>query len=117
MKEKLAALRAQALEELGRSNTPKDLEEFRVRFMGKKGSLTEILRGMGSLPAEERPKMGQLVNELRQCRQPAKGAAGEKAGSGKAGCHHARQGSRGRRTASAQRRFERHDRHFPVDGL
>ena len=54
MKEKLAALRAQALEELGRSNTPKDLEEFRVRFMGKKGSLTEILRGMGSLPAEER---------------------------------------------------------------
>ncbi len=66
MKEKLAALRAQALEELERSNTPKDLEEFRVRFMGKKGSLTEILRGMGSLPAEERPKMGQLVNELRQ---------------------------------------------------
>ena len=66
MKEKLAALRAQALEELGRSKTPKDLEEFRVRFMGKKGSLTEILRGMGSLPAEERPKMGQLVNELRQ---------------------------------------------------
>ena len=54
MKEKLAALRAQALEELGRSNTPKDLEEFRVRFMGKKGSLTEILRGMGFPPHNDK---------------------------------------------------------------
>ena len=56
MKEKLEALRRQALEEL---------EKLRVRVMGKKGPLTELLRGMGSLPAEERPKMGQLVNELR----------------------------------------------------
>ncbi len=65
MKEKLEALREQALRELEDLHTPKDLEEFRIRVMGKKGSLTEVLRGMGSLPAEERPKVGQLVNQLR----------------------------------------------------
>ena len=65
MKEKLEALREQALRELENLHTPKDLEEFRIRVMGKKGSLTELLRGMGSLPADERPKVGQLVNQLR----------------------------------------------------
>lgn len=65
MKEKLEALRRQALDELGKLTLPKELEDFRVRVMGKKGPLTELLRGMGSLPAEERPQMGQLVNELR----------------------------------------------------
>ena len=71
MKEKLEALRRQALEELEKLNLPKDLEDFRVRVMGKKGPLTELLRGMGSLPAEERPKMGQLVNELRSTLETA----------------------------------------------
>ncbi len=65
MKEKLEALRQQALQELETLHTPKELEEFRIRVMGKKGPLTELLRGMGSLPAEERPQMGQLVNQLR----------------------------------------------------
>lgn len=41
------------------------LEELRVQFTGKKGELTEILRSMGSLAPEDRPKMGQKVNELR----------------------------------------------------
>ncbi len=66
MKEELDALRRDALNELKELHAPKDLEDFRVRFMGKKGSVTGLLRGMGSLPAEERPKMGQLVNQLRQ---------------------------------------------------
>lgn len=65
MKEKLEALRSEALAELEALSTPKELEEFRVRIMGKKGSLTELLRGMGSLPAEERPRVGQMVNQLR----------------------------------------------------
>ena len=65
MKEKLQALREQALHELGELHAPKELEDFRVRYMGKKGELTGLLRGMGALPAEERPAMGQLVNELR----------------------------------------------------
>ena len=42
-----------------------DLEELRVAFTGKKGELTQLLRSMGTIPAEERPKMGQKVNELR----------------------------------------------------
>ena len=65
MKERLEALRQQALSELKNADAPKAIEEFRVRFMGKKGPLTELLRGMGSLPAEERPRVGQMVNRLR----------------------------------------------------
>ena len=65
MNEKLEALRTKALGELKTLETPKELEEFRVRLLGKKGEVTELLRGMGALPAEERPKMGQLINQLR----------------------------------------------------
>ncbi len=66
MKEQLEALRREALAELETLCTPKELEDFRVRYMGKKGSVTGLLRGMGALPAEERPVMGQLVNQLRE---------------------------------------------------
>ncbi len=66
MKEQLTALREQAMAELSGLHDAKQLEEFRVRYMGKKGSVTALLRGMGALSAEERPVMGQLVNELRQ---------------------------------------------------
>lgn len=66
MKEKLEQLRRETLEALEALSDKKALEELRVKVMGKKGSLTELLRGMGSLPAEERPKAGQMVNQLRQ---------------------------------------------------
>ena len=66
MKEQIASLRQEALEELSTLNDLKQLEDFRVRYMGKKGSVTALLRGMGALSAEERPIMGQLVNQLRQ---------------------------------------------------
>lgn len=65
MKERLEELRRQALEALEKLPDKKELEELRVRIMGKKGSLTELLRGMGALPADERPRVGQLVNQLR----------------------------------------------------
>ena len=65
MKEQIASLRQVALEELGTLNDLKQLEDFRVRYMGKKGSVTALLRGMGALSAEERPIMGQLANEVR----------------------------------------------------
>ena len=42
-----------------------DLEQIRVRYLGKKGELTSVLRGMGSLSAEERPIIGQIANEVR----------------------------------------------------
>ena len=66
MKEQLEALRSEALAELATLNDAKQLEDFRVRYLGKKGSVTALLRGMGALSAEERPVMGQLVNQLRQ---------------------------------------------------
>lgn len=56
MKEQLASLRAEALAELENMNDPKQLEDFRVRYMGKKGSVTALLRGMGALFAVERPR-------------------------------------------------------------
>ncbi len=65
MKEQLDALRERALNELAHLETLKELEDFRVRLLGKKGEVTALLRGMGALPAEDRPKMGQLINQLR----------------------------------------------------
>ncbi|MBR2338386.1 MAG: phenylalanine--tRNA ligase subunit alpha [Clostridia bacterium] len=65
MKEQLNALRERALAELADLEQPKELEEFRVRLLGKKGEVTALLRGMGALPAEDRPAMGQLINQLR----------------------------------------------------
>ena len=65
MKEKFEALKAQALEELAAVTSLDALKDLRVKYLGKKGPMTEILRGMGKLPAEERPKIGQIVNEIK----------------------------------------------------
>lgn len=66
MKEKLDKIRAAASSAIAAAETEKEIEELRVRFLGKKGELTVILKQMGSLSAEERPVMGQLVNEAKQ---------------------------------------------------
>ena len=66
MKEKLDEIRAAASSAIAAAETEKEIEELRVRFLGKKGELTAILKQMGSLSAEERPVMGQLVNEDKQ---------------------------------------------------
>lgn len=65
MKEKLQTLKEEALAALSRVQDNQQLNELRVKYLGKKGALTEILRGMGSLPAEERPGIGQMANEVR----------------------------------------------------
>ena len=65
MKEKLEAIRKEARARLEECTTKADLENLRVRFLGKKGELTALLRGMGALAPEDRPKMGALVNEVR----------------------------------------------------
>lgn len=66
MKQKLEEIRARAEAELQKIDALADLEALRVQVLGKKGELTAILKSMGSLSAEERPKMGQLANEVRQ---------------------------------------------------
>lgn len=66
MKEKLQAIKESAIEELRSIKTKVDLENIRVKYLGKKGELTAILRGMGALSAEERPIIGKVVNEVRE---------------------------------------------------
>ncbi len=65
MKEKLLELKNQALAELDQVTTPDQLKDLRVKYLGKKGPMTEVLRGMGALAAEERPIIGQIVNEVK----------------------------------------------------
>lgn len=65
MKQKLEDIRARAKEQLASLTDLSELENFRVQVLGKKGELTGILKSMGALSAEERPKMGQLANEVR----------------------------------------------------
>ena len=65
LKQKLEDIRARAKEQLATLSDLSDLENFRVQVLGKKGELTGILKSMGALSAEERPKMGQLANEVR----------------------------------------------------
>ena len=65
MKEQLEQIKQQALCALDAAASPADLEELRVRYLGKKGELTAVLKQMGSLSAEERPVMGQVANSVR----------------------------------------------------
>ncbi|HCJ41072.1 phenylalanine--tRNA ligase subunit alpha [uncultured Ruminococcus sp.] len=65
MKEQLQNIETSAKEELSKVSDIKTLEELRVRFLGKKGELTAILKQMGKLSAEERPVIGQLANKVR----------------------------------------------------
>src|SRR5574344_2173613 len=62
MKEKLKELQELALSKIAEAKNSNELEEIRVKYLGKKGELTTILRGMGSLSPEERPVVGKLVN-------------------------------------------------------
>ena len=66
MKEKLEQIRAEALAALGGAKDAQELDGLRVKYLGKKGELTAVLKMMGSLSAEERPVMGQLANEVRE---------------------------------------------------
>ena len=65
MKEQLELIKQQATAALNEASTPAQLEELRVRFLGKKGELTAVLKQMGKLSAEERPIMGQIANSVR----------------------------------------------------
>lgn len=65
MKERLEALKVEALRELEAVASQQELNELRIKYLGKKGPLTEILRGMGALSAEERPIIGQVANDVR----------------------------------------------------
>ena len=66
MKEKLDAIKENALSQIKATDSLEKLNDIRVAFLGKKGELTEVLKGMKEVAPEDRPKVGQIVNETRQ---------------------------------------------------
>ncbi|MFT8871661.1 MAG: phenylalanine--tRNA ligase subunit alpha [Sporolactobacillus sp.] len=65
MKEKLYELKAEAERQVQLADSPKHLQVIQVHFLGKKGPITEILKGMGKLTKDERPVVGQVANDVR----------------------------------------------------
>lgn len=65
MKEKLEQIKAEALRQIEASDALEKLNEVRVNYLGKKGELTAVLKSMKDVAPEDRPKVGQLVNETR----------------------------------------------------
>lgn len=66
MKEQIEQIKIGAKEEILKSTDLQSLEEARVKYLGKKGELTQVLRGMGALSPEERPIIGGLVNNVKE---------------------------------------------------
>ncbi|WP_243371781.1 phenylalanine--tRNA ligase subunit alpha [Geotalea sp. SG265] len=65
MREKLEALLTAAAAELAQVGSEESLQELRVKYLGKKGELTSVMKGLGSLTPEERPLVGQIVNKVK----------------------------------------------------
>ena len=78
MKEQLAKIRSEALSALESVKDAVALDELRVKYLGKKGELTAVLKQMGKLTAEERPAMGALANEVRSALESAIETASQK---------------------------------------
>ncbi|MET3682596.1 phenylalanyl-tRNA synthetase alpha chain [Alkalibacillus flavidus] len=65
MKERLQSIKEEALQQIDEVKDSKALQDLRVKYLGKKGQITEVLKGMGKLSKEERPVIGQLANDIR----------------------------------------------------
>ncbi len=65
LKEQLEKIASEAIVSFGNANSPEELEGLRINYLGKKGALTQILRGMGQLSADERPLIGKYANEIK----------------------------------------------------
>ena len=66
MREQLEKLQREAEQELLGASTDEAIQAIRTKYLGRKGMLTSILRGLGSVPPEERPAMGQLANQVKE---------------------------------------------------
>jgi phenylalanyl-tRNA synthetase alpha chain len=66
MEERLAQLRAEGVRQIAGARTAEELEAARLALLGRKGAVTAILRGLGSVAPDERPRVGRLVNELKE---------------------------------------------------
>lgn len=65
MKDRLEQIKEEVRKQVEAAGTLDKLNEVRVNALGKKGALTEVLKGMKNVAAEERPKIGQMVNDTR----------------------------------------------------
>ena len=65
MKERLEAIKKAALEKIEQADAMESLNDIRVSVLGKKGELTQVLKGMKDVAKEERPIVGQMVNDTR----------------------------------------------------
>lgn len=65
MEEKLRIIDRDARQAMAKAGSLEELNEIRLKYLGKKGALTQVLRGMGALSAAERPRIGQVANEVR----------------------------------------------------
>src|SRR5687767_15094936 len=66
MTDSLERLRGEVLERIQQADSVKELEQLRIEALGRNGSITLLLRGLKELPAEERPRMGERLNQLRR---------------------------------------------------
>src|SRR5690625_2508521 len=66
MKEQLQTLEKEAIEKINATDSLKELQDIQVAYLGRRGSITAVLRGMGKLSNEERPVIGQLANSVRE---------------------------------------------------
>ncbi|WP_100011999.1 phenylalanine--tRNA ligase subunit alpha [Lentibacillus sediminis] len=66
MKEQLESIQTEALEKIASAAELRELQDIKVAYLGKKGSLTTVLRGMGKLSKEERPVVGEIANQVRE---------------------------------------------------
>lgn len=71
MENKIRQIKEEALRVIRETQTMASLDEARVRFAGKKSELMEMLKSLGTLPAEERPRVGALVNEVKKAIEQA----------------------------------------------
>ncbi|MGD8561192.1 MAG: phenylalanine--tRNA ligase subunit alpha [Desulfarculaceae bacterium] len=65
MLDKLESLKKQALKDIAAAESPAALDDLRIRLLGRKGQLTQLLRQTGNLPASERPRFGQMANQVK----------------------------------------------------
>ena len=65
MKEQIEQIKENSINEIENAKDLKQLQDLKVKYLGKKGELTQVLRTMGTLAEEERPVIGSLVNEVR----------------------------------------------------
>ena len=66
MNDSLETLRGEVLDRIQRANSEKEIEQLRVEVLGRSGSITLRLRGLKDLPAEQRPRTGEALNQLRR---------------------------------------------------